>query len=194
MPKEKILDAVVRTMKPSNQKFITRYHVTAGKNIPSIRKSGLDIAYTGSGFGEGLPFNKLNEGVFTSVGASYAPGQGDVRLEIKIPKDEYRRMPRADYNLEFGEGDGRNYSLKSFVRNMHTVNNHGRTDIFEDSIPPDWIVGVRNGIGNTYSLDDFYKRLGCDPSTSEWCADFLDDLGYLDTDEETGELMNGFPW
>lgn len=196
---------------PSNVQNISRKHTTKMANLPYIAKQGLVPNKGGKGFGEVLlgygadaddiggvyttsrePFPKNIES-FKNPGDvnefkenTYAPYESDkITLNIEIPKDKYRRMsrmetnPEEDFVLNFDEDHG---SL------LQTVQNGGRTDIFEDKIPPQFIKSGTDYNERTKSLEDIIKDYRCNDDCDDW-YDALTQTGFVNRNGDWNEAM-----
>ena len=196
------------SMVPSNQDYIYRYHTTAAKNLPYIFNSGLDPMHGGEGFGKVLidgyrrfhP-SELQE-VYTAVRSpdnnyamGYTPGENQATIRLKIPKKDYLKMGRNDINPELDE-DFRNERhssededyrdvLESSEKDLTTVQHGGRTDIFQEKIPPKYIDEVYTEDGKWKDPWSFIEEYECDPRVDcdEWddaISQYLDENGELD--------------
>lgn len=192
-------------MIPSNQEYIYRYHTTAAKNLPYIFNSGLDPMQGGKGFGKslvngyrGFHPSELQE-VYTAVRgpedsfAGYRPYENKATIRLKIPKKDYLKMDRNDTNPEL-DFDFRNEShvdeyggpiglLEDSNKELTTVQHGGRTDIFQESIPPKYIDEVYTEDGKWKDPWSFLEEYECDPRVD--CEEWYDAISqYLD---ENGE-------
>lgn len=196
----------VGQMVPSNQDYIYRYHTTAAKNLPYIFNSGLDPMQGGKGFGKVLVngFRRFDpselQEVYTAVRSpdnnyamGYTPGENQATIRLKIPKKDYLKMDRNDTNPELDEdfrnerhsnedGDFRDV-LESSEKDLTTVQHGGRTDIFQEKIPPKYIDEVYTEDGKWKDPWSFIEEYECDPRVD--CDEWYDAISqYLD---ENGE-------
>ena len=149
----------------SRKPSITRYHTTSIKSVPSIYESGLRVDKGGTGFSSSMIDDRdLDAGDFAQIFTTsrppfgtnlptYSPTNNSVTLKLKIPKEVYRNAKISKNNPEilFGyeEGMGGRGGL------LETVQNGGRTDIFEEKIKPEYIEGVYDNKGNYYTIEDY---------------------------------------
>lgn len=154
--KKKLLDQVIEVAaKPSKQRFITRYHATIKPNVSSILTEGIT----------------RNKPVFTSVNKSWLDDWAvnpdyendatirDALLELKIPKEDYKRLV-VEHPNQYFERTG---VYEDDVNDMflEPVSRGGRVDVF-DHIPPEFVKKVcldKNG-NNCYSPEDWLKKYG----------------------------------
>lgn len=201
----------VGQMVPSSQDYIYRYHTTAAKNLPYIFNSGLDPMKGGSGFGKvlvngfrGFDPSDLQE-VYTAVRSpdnnyamGYTPGDNQATIRLKIPKKDYRKMWRNDTNPELDEdfrtkshySEDEDYRdvLEGSTKDLTTVQHGGRTDIFQDRIPPKYIDEVYTEEGVWKDPWSFIEEYECDPRVDceEWydaISQYLDENGEWDFDK-----------
>lgn len=193
----------VGQMVPSNQDYIYRYHTTAAKNLPYIFNSGLRTGHGGEGFGKvlvnggrGWDKSELDD-VYTAARSpegpitGYSPYEGQATIRLKIPKKAYRKMDRLEYNPEkddnfnevskFSEGEDMYDYLAD--KDLVSVQHGGRTDIFQESIPPKYIDEVYTSEGKWKDPWSFLKEYECDPRVD--CDEWDDAISqYLDEDGE----------
>lgn len=151
----------VESAKPSNQKFVRRFHTTNKRNIPSIMEEGLDPRYSGTGYGDQLVEfvdPELYDGVYMTAeapwldverGVAYTPNKHEYTLEYMIPKEEYKNLPRLNDNVEG--------SVNSLDKSLETVQRGGRTDIFQSRIKPEWLVNIFDGDMKSVDFNNFKK-------------------------------------
>ena len=160
MPNLTILDKV---LKPSNQRFITRFHNTEDlEDVLNIVRKGLDIGD--------------REGVYTSSNRMAWNEKGPFQIEFKIPKYDYKNLERWNYNPshpsqrkvsnyhEFLDNEerlhpkyGRMWDASS--QKFYVVDGGGRSDIFKQSLKPEWINNVCDEYENEcYSPEDFLNK------------------------------------
>lgn len=191
------------SMVPSNQDYIYRYHTTAAKNLPYIFNSGLRTGHGGEGFGKVLVngsrgwYKSDLDDVYTAARSpegpitGYSPYEGHATIRLKIPKKAYRKMDRLEYNPEkddnfnevskFNEGDDMYDYLAD--KDLVSVQHGGRTDIFQESIPPKYIDEVYTENGEWKDPWSFLEEYECDPRVD--CDEWYDAISqYLD---ENGE-------
>lgn len=198
------------SMVPSSQDYIYRYHTTAAKNLPYIFNSGLDPMQGGKGFGKalvngfrGFDPSDLQE-VYTAVRSpegpvtGYVPYENQATIRLKIPKKDYLKMGRNDTNPELDEdfrnerhsnedGDFRDV-LEGSTKDLTTVQHGGRTDIFQEKIPPKYIDEVYTENGEWKDPWSFLEEYECEPSVDcdEWydaISQYLDENGEWDFDK-----------
>lgn len=155
---------------------ITRYHTTNANNLKSILKGGLKPRRKG-GYQDMLAKDspKRMRAVFTEsrgpkpneegVAAhwemndwqsdQYLPEGNEVKLELDIPKDAYTNMRRFKDNEEVPWG--------SHGDRLLGVMSGGRTDMFKDKIPPEYIKALwaednADGIYTRYTIEDWLKN------------------------------------
>ena len=169
---------VAEDIKPSAQRFITRFHTTPIWNTPSIHKKGLQPR-EGGGFMDNLDEGEAGriKGAFTTSRSpifnesdgskfrdTYFPYGTDVdntfTLEFMIPKEEYLANPRVEFNPEV-QFKGELPMDRIFNRGnlLTSVQGGGRTDIFTKPLNPNdlkaiWVQSAEGG-PKRYNLEDF---------------------------------------
>lgn len=153
---------------------IKRYHTTKSENVKSILKGGLKPRRKG-GFqdvlGEDSP--RRMRAVFTESRGpksdengfalyygmndkqldQYLPETGEVKLELEIPKDVYTNMRRFERNEEVPWGRHGDRLLG--------VMSGGRTDMFKDKIPPEYIKAIwteADGGFKRHTIEDWIEN------------------------------------
>lgn len=132
--------------------YIVRYHSTRPENIPSILKNGIrpSIGNYQTKLGNDFSVNA----VFTDTDGEFGRYHDLPAIELHIPKEEYRRLRRLDYNPEVQRISPRNPKtywqkeqlgkFRTPLRELQSVDLGGRTDIFLDEIRPEWIANPRS--------------------------------------------------
>lgn len=184
----------------SNVDDIIRFHTTDATNIPYIYKDGLRADKGGDGFGGCLrirygvdpdaiggvyttsrhPFNWRGGVDDERFMDTYTPSEGQATLQLNIPKKDYRKLNRMEHNPEedlVQSFDGDHGSL------LQTIQNGGRTDIFEQNLKPKYITSAINENGKAQSIEDFIKNYQCDDDCDEW-FDALRETGLIKYDPE----------
>lgn len=140
-------------MFPYIAKNVRRYHYTTRDRVRPILEQGLKVM-PGEGLsrygGQQMLSKSEYPAVYTSVWPdSYYRARKDdneALLVIDIPNDAYRQMPRRVRNVELDRYDMENPEDRRFVmkyaRDLLPVQQGGRADLFEESIPPEYIRGV----------------------------------------------------
>ena len=162
---------------PANKGNIVRFHTTRQGNMNGIAERGLVPRMGGGmqeNLREAYP-EKMQKGVFTDVRPpaieylaelsdpeyreldklwtvkGYTPfydGEENlVTFRLDIPKDEYRKLKRADHNNESTWVPGESMKVNpegmyNGEKHLQSVMKGGRSDIFEDTIKPEWITSA----------------------------------------------------
>lgn len=178
-----------KTLLDNVRKYIVRYHSTKPENIPAILREGVHpgIGSNQSKLGRDFSVNA----VFTDTDGEFGKYHDLPAIEFHIPKEEYRRIQRLHYNPEtqhISPRDPRTYWQKEQIgrfrtplRELQSVDLGGRTDIFLESLKPEWIADP-SYVEETYMNNVLPWRV----CKGERCRDYF-------SEEEARRIFNRLP-
>lgn len=167
--KKKLLDQVIEVAaRPSNQRFITRYHATGIDYVNDILRKGLSHGRQTTKDGDPIIFTTSVWGKAGIGNSHFNPNneESNAFIEMKIPKDFYTE--RVVENPQYGgmtvykrkENPTAGYIVNQYDRRYYPIEGGGRVDTFKGPIPSKFISRICRDIDDCYSVDDWLKKYG----------------------------------
>jgi len=134
MGKEKILDVVVKNIKPSNQKFIYRYHRFPLEMLEPILEDGLKPV-PGNEYRHGGPLWISADDFHSSMGGIRKHGY----IKLKIPKEDYKKLDFVD-NPEYFDNSGtiKGKENPRWWKSKYNVSQGGRVNTINSELGPEY--------------------------------------------------------